>query len=96
MNKYTNNYITDGENVFFTKTWTTDKEKTMQEYNKNLSLNDIHEVTNDITNSIYRLRKNGSLHHLTDDEFKQIYKLAAKLHSEIAWTILYQNAEGIY
>jgi len=79
-----------------TKTGTTDKEKTMEQYNKNLSLNDIHEVTNDITNSIYRLRKNGFLHHLTDDEFKQIYKLAAKLHSEIAWTILYQNAEGIY
>lgn len=64
----------------------------MEEYNRNLSLNDIHEVTNDISNSIYRLRKNGVLDHLTEDEYKEIYKLASKLNSQIAWAILFKSA----
>lgn len=64
----------------------------MEQYNRNLSLNDIHEVTNDVSNSIYRLRKNGILDHLTEDEYKEIYKLASKLNSQIAWAIAFKNA----
>lgn len=56
-----------------------------------MSLNDIHEVTKDISNSLYRLRKNGNLDHLTEDEFKEIYKLATKLDRDITWAIIYQN-----
>lgn len=64
----------------------------MEQYNRNLSLNDIHEVTNDVSNSIYRLRKNGILDHLTEDEYKEIYKLSSKLNSQIAWAIAFKNA----
>lgn len=64
----------------------------MEQYNRNMSLNDIHEVTNDVSNSIYRLRKSGILDHLTEDEYKEIYKLASKLNSQIAWAIAFKNA----
>lgn len=57
----------------------------MQEYNNKMSLHDIHEATMHISNSLYRLRKNGNLNHLSEDEFKEIYKLASKLDSQITW-----------
>ena len=63
----------------------------MYEYKSKMSLNDIHEVTMDISNSLYRLRKNGNLDHLSEDEFKEIYKLASKLDSQITWATRFQN-----
>lgn len=59
--------------------------------NDNMSLNDIHEVTINICNSLYRLRKNGELNHMTDDEFKEMHKLASNLDNAIAWAILFEN-----
>lgn len=64
----------------------------MCEYNNDISLNDISEITKDIANNIYRIRKSGKLDNISEIEFKEIYNLASKLDRQILWAIAFQNS----
>lgn len=62
--------------------------------NNKMSLNDIHQVTASISNSLWTLRKSGELNHLTDEAFKQMYKIACKLDNDTSWAILHKSKEN--
>lgn len=53
-----------------------------------MTLEEILEVSANISNSIWNMRKNGELNSLTEEEFQQLYDNAGELYSSVGWAIL--------
>lgn len=60
-------------------------------YRPNMTLQEIMDEASNIANSMYNLRKNGQLDHITDEEYKTMRKAVIRFADDIAWTILYRN-----
>lgn len=62
--------------------------------NNKMTPEEILQNSANISNSLYNLRKDGKLNHLTDEQFEGVRKRIIKFYREMAKVILQQGSEN--
>lgn len=56
--------------------------------NNKMTLNEIHEVSADISNSLWDMRKNGKLNHLSEEDFDSLQEAIGDFYTAIGWALI--------
>lgn len=56
--------------------------------NNKMTLDEIHEVSADISNTLWHMRKNGELNHLSEEEFDSLRETIGDFYTGIGWALM--------